>query len=102
MRVEAKVGPEGFEPSLPIAREADFKSAASASSATGPAQKRTLIIAIAVVLCQDMNGHLRTLPCQAYDKPRHLCVCATDSNGDGVTNVLDLIDLLLAFGTVCP
>ncbi len=27
---------------------------------------------------------------------------AGDVNGDGVTNVLDLIDLLLAFGTVCP
>ncbi len=23
-------------------------------------------------------------------------------NGDGVVNVLDLIDLLLAFGTACP
>ncbi len=28
--------------------------------------------------------------------------CPTDINGDGVTNVLDLIDLLLAFGTACP
>ncbi len=28
--------------------------------------------------------------------------CPTDTNGDGVTNVLDLIDLLLAFGQVCP
>ena len=27
--------------------------------------------------------------------------CPTDINGDGVTNVLDLIDLLLAFGTDC-
>ncbi len=26
----------------------------------------------------------------------------TDINGDGVTNVLDLIDLLLAFGAACP
>ncbi len=28
--------------------------------------------------------------------------CPTDINGDGVTNVLDLIGLLLAFGTECP
>ncbi len=28
--------------------------------------------------------------------------CSTDTNGDGVTNVLDLIELLLAFGTACP
>ena len=28
--------------------------------------------------------------------------CPTDINGDGVTNVLDLIELLLAFGTACP
>ncbi len=28
--------------------------------------------------------------------------CPTDINGDGVTNVLDLIDLLLAFGVACP
>ena len=28
--------------------------------------------------------------------------CPTDVNGDGVTNVLDLIDLLLAFGAACP
>ena len=28
--------------------------------------------------------------------------CPTDVNADGVTNVLDLIELLLAFGTVCP
>jgi len=28
--------------------------------------------------------------------------CPTDINGDGVTNVLDLIDLLLAFGQACP
>jgi len=28
--------------------------------------------------------------------------CPTDINGDGVTNVLDLIDLLLAFGNACP
>ncbi len=28
--------------------------------------------------------------------------CPQDINGDGVTNVLDLIDLLLAFGTACP
>ena len=28
--------------------------------------------------------------------------CPTDINGDGVTNVLDLIELLLAFGTSCP
>ncbi len=28
--------------------------------------------------------------------------CPTDINGDGVTNVLDLIDLLLAFGAACP
>ena len=28
--------------------------------------------------------------------------CAADINGEGVTNVLDLIDLLLAFGTACP
>ena len=28
--------------------------------------------------------------------------CPTDTNGDGVTNVLDLIDVLLAFGDVCP
>ncbi len=27
--------------------------------------------------------------------------CLTDINGDGVTNVLDLIQLLLAFGTAC-
>ncbi len=25
-----------------------------------------------------------------------------DVNGDGTANVLDLIDLLLAFGTACP
>ena len=28
--------------------------------------------------------------------------CPTDSNDDGFTNVLDLVDLLLAFGTSCP
>ncbi len=28
--------------------------------------------------------------------------CPTDTNDDGVTNVLDLIELLLAFGTACP
>ncbi len=28
--------------------------------------------------------------------------CPTDTNDDGVTNVLDLIDVLLAFGTACP
>ncbi len=28
--------------------------------------------------------------------------CPTDINGDGVTNVLDLIQLLLSFGAVCP
>ena len=28
--------------------------------------------------------------------------CPTDINDDGVTNVLDLIDLLLAFGAACP
>ncbi len=28
--------------------------------------------------------------------------CPTDINGDGVTNVLDLIDVLLAFGQACP
>ena len=28
--------------------------------------------------------------------------CPSDINGDGVTNVLDLIDLLLAFGQACP
>ncbi len=28
--------------------------------------------------------------------------CPTDINGDGVTNVLDLIDLLLQFGQACP
>ena len=28
--------------------------------------------------------------------------CPTDINGDGVTNVLDLIDVLLAFGAACP
>ena len=28
--------------------------------------------------------------------------CPTDINNDGVTNVLDLIDLLLAFGQACP
>jgi len=28
--------------------------------------------------------------------------CPTDINDDGVTNVLDLIDLLLVFGTACP
>ena len=28
--------------------------------------------------------------------------CPTDINGDGVTNVLDLIDLLLDFGQPCP
>ncbi len=27
---------------------------------------------------------------------------AGDVNGDGVTNVLDLIELLLAFGQACP
>ncbi len=27
---------------------------------------------------------------------------AEDINGDGATNVLDLVALLLAFGTVCP
>jgi hypothetical protein len=33
----AKVGPVGLEPTRPVERPADFKSAASASSATGPA-----------------------------------------------------------------
>ncbi len=28
--------------------------------------------------------------------------CATDINGEGVTNVLDLIELLLQFGQACP
>ncbi len=28
--------------------------------------------------------------------------CPTDVNGDGSVDVLDLIDLLLAFGTACP
>ena len=28
--------------------------------------------------------------------------CPTDINGDGVTNVLDLIQLLLQFGQACP
>ncbi len=28
--------------------------------------------------------------------------CPTDINGDGVTNVLDLIQLLMTFGTACP
>ena len=28
--------------------------------------------------------------------------CPTDTNDDGVTNVLDLIQLLLAFGQACP
>ncbi len=28
--------------------------------------------------------------------------CPTDTNDDGVTNVLDLIDLLLVFGQTCP
>ena len=28
--------------------------------------------------------------------------CPTDTNGDGVTNVQDLVQLLLAFGPVCP
>ncbi len=32
----------------------------------------------------------------------HIHACPTDTNGDGVTNVLDLIDVLLAFGDVCP
>ncbi len=32
----------------------------------------------------------------------HTHGCPTDINGDGVTNVLDLIDLLLAFGAACP
>ncbi len=29
-------------------------------------------------------------------------LCPTDTNDDGVTNVLDLIDVLLAFGTARP
>jgi len=28
--------------------------------------------------------------------------CPEDVNGDGSINVLDLIDLLLLFGTTCP
>ena len=28
--------------------------------------------------------------------------CPTDTNDDGFTNVLDLIDVLLAFGQACP
>ncbi len=28
--------------------------------------------------------------------------CPTDTNDDGVTNVLDLIDVLLQFGQACP
>jgi len=28
--------------------------------------------------------------------------CPTDTNADGVTNVLDLIQLLLQFGNACP
>ena len=32
--------------------------------------------------------------------PRALC--PTDINGDGVTNVLDMIELLLQFGVACP
>ena len=28
--------------------------------------------------------------------------CPEDTNNDGMVNVLDLIDLLLAFGTACP
>ncbi len=34
--------------------------------------------------------------------PPPAALCPTDINGDGVTNVLDLIELLLAFGAVCP
>ncbi len=30
------------------------------------------------------------------------CECPTDITGDGVVNVLDLIDLLLEFGNACP
>ncbi len=32
----------------------------------------------------------------------HIHACPTDTNGDGTVNVLDLIELLLAFGTACP
>ena len=30
------------------------------------------------------------------------CDAGQDVNGDGTVNVLDLIDLLLVFGTACP
>ncbi len=32
----------------------------------------------------------------------HIHGCPTDTNGDGFTNVLDLVQVLLAFGTTCP
>ena len=34
--------------------------------------------------------------------PPPAALCPTDTNGDGVTNVLDLIDVLLQFGKACP
>ena len=43
------------------------------------------------------NSLLYCAPAIAKPEP-----CPTDTNDDGVTNVLDLIQLLLAFGTSCP
>ena len=47
----------------------------------------------------------RFTPLRLYCPPPPLAKpssCPTDINGDGVTNVLDLIALLLVFGTTCP
>ncbi len=40
------------------------------------------------------------LPC--FGQPAVPGCESEDLNGDGMVNVLDLIDLLLAFGTACP
>ena len=61
--------------------------------ATPPSSELTQILADArlvdVLLCFGLPA---TAPCDT----------GQDVNGDGTVNVLDLIDLLLAFGTSCP
>ena len=61
--------------------------------------------------CNNVTGEINASAGSGYDAkgnfgqpdcPPPATPCPTDINGDGVTNVLDLIDLLLAFGNACP
>ena len=51
------------------------------------------------MLRRDVPLQLAVRPAAPIPKPSPR---PTDINGDGTINVLDLIDLLLAFGTACP